>query len=92
MISEGLSASRIRQAHVVLRVMLDVAVRDGLLVRNPAAKAKLPRLDHREAPYFTPDVVDALAAAIHEPYDVLVSVLGGAGLGGAKPWRRADAM
>jgi integrase len=80
MISDGLSASRIRQAHVVLRVMFDVAVRDGLLVRNPAAKAKLPRLNHKEAPYFTPDVVDALSDAIETPYDVLVAVLGICGL------------
>lgn len=80
MIDAGLSASRIRQAHVVLRVMLDVAVRDGLLVRNPAVKAKLPRLEHREAPYFEPSVVDALSDSIGEPYGTLVAVLGVCGL------------
>jgi integrase len=88
MIEAKLSPSRIRQAHVVLRVMLDEAVREGLLVRNPATKAKLPRLEHREAPYFTPDVVDALSDAIDEPYGTLVAVLGICGL----RWGEAAAL
>jgi integrase len=80
MVAEGLSPSRIRQAHVVLRLVLDCAVRDGYLNRNPAAGVKLPRLEHREAPYFEPPVVDTLVDAIGAPYDVLVAVLGTVGL------------
>jgi hypothetical protein len=41
--AEGLSASRTRQAYHVLTSMLDAAVRDGRLARNPAAWVDLPR-------------------------------------------------
>jgi integrase len=88
MIEDGLSASRIRQAHVVLRVMLDVAVRDGLIVRNPATKAKLPRIEHTEAAYFEPHVVDSISEAVGEPYGVLVAILGTCGL----RWGEAAAL
>jgi integrase len=88
MIEDGLSPSRIRQAHVILRVMLDVAVRDGLLVRNPATKAKLPRLEHREAAYFEPGVVDALSDAVQAPYGALIAVMGVCGL----RWGEAAAL
>ena len=40
MVADGLSPSRIRQAHVVLRLVLDSAVRDGYLARNPAVGAE----------------------------------------------------
>jgi len=80
MVADDLSPSRIRQAHVVLRLVLDNAVRDGFLGRNPAVGVKLPRLEHREAPYFEPQVVDAIADAVGAPYDLLVSVLGICGL------------
>ena len=65
MVSAGLSPSRIRQAHVVLRLILDSALVDGLLTRNPAM---LPRLEHHEAPFFEPHVVDALSDAVGAPY------------------------
>jgi integrase len=80
MVTGGLSASRIRQAHVVLRLVLDSAVRDGYLARNPAVGIKLPRLEHREAPYFEPQVVDTIADALESPYDALAAVLGVCGL------------
>lgn len=80
MVADGLSPSRIRQAHVVLRLVLDSAVQDGYLTRNPAVGVKLPRLEHTEAPFFEPQVVDAIAEAVGAPYDVLVSVLGICGL------------
>jgi integrase len=80
MVSEGLSVSRIRQAHVTLRLVLDSALRDGAIARNPALGVKLPRLTHVEAAYFTPDAVDALSDAIESPYDVLTAILGVCGL------------
>jgi integrase len=76
----GLSASRIRQAHVVLGQILDAAVRDGLIARNAARGVKLPRLERREAAYFEPEVVERIAVAVGEPYDLLVRVLGVLGL------------
>nr|MBA2599686.1 hypothetical protein [Actinomycetota bacterium] len=48
MVSEGLSPSRIRQAHVVLRLVLESAVRDGLVIRNATIGVKLPKIEHTE--------------------------------------------
>jgi hypothetical protein len=67
MVGDGLSASRIRQAHVVLCLVLDAAVRDGYLMRNPAVGVKLPRLEHREAPFFEPNVVERIVDAMPPP-------------------------
>lgn len=80
MISDGLSPSRIRQASGVLRQALDAAVDDGCIVRNPAARAKLPRIEHKEAPFFEPPIVDALVGAVQAPYGALVAVMGVCGL------------
>jgi integrase len=80
MLGDGLSPSRIRQSHVVLRLLFDDAVRDGFLVRNPAVGVKLPRLEHREALYFEPGGVDSIAETVGAPYDTLVTVMGVCGL------------
>lgn len=85
----GLSASRIRQAHVVLRQVLDVAMRDGALGRNAALGVKLPPLARDEAAYFDPSVVDAIAAAMPtDSYRRLVVLLGTLGL----RWGEAAAL
>ncbi len=78
--SEGLSASRVRQAHVVLSQLLDAAVRDEMIVHNPAARAKLPRIVRTEAPYFEPSVVEAIAEAMPPPADLFVRLQGTLGL------------
>lgn len=75
----GLSPSRIRQAHVVLSQLLDAAVLDGRITRNPADGARLPRLVRREAPYLTPEIVERVAQEIREPYGLLVRLLGTVG-------------
>ena len=72
----GLSASRIRQAHVVLGAMLDQAVRDERIARNVARGAPLPRLERREAAYLEPNVVEQIAQQMRPPYDLLVRILG----------------
>ncbi len=74
--AEGLSASRIREAHVVLSQSLQAAVRDGRLGRNPARGIKMPPLRRREAEYFEPEVVERIAAAIPPPYGLLVHLMG----------------
>ena len=78
----GLSASRIRQAHILLGQALDAAVGDNLMARNPARHSgvKLPKLVRREAAYLEPKQVAAIAAAAPPPYDLLVKVLGQTGI------------
>jgi integrase len=78
----GLSASRVRQAHILLGQALDAAVGDGVIARNPARRAgvKLPKLQRREAAWFTPGQVASIAEAAPRPYDLLVRLLGQTGL------------
>ena len=59
----GLSASRVRAAHVVLSQMMKLAVRSGRLARNPAEYAPLPRVHRASKRYLTHDEVDRLAEA-----------------------------
>ena len=72
----NVSASRARQAHVVLQLILQAAVRDGRLSRNAAHGTRLPRLERREAPYLSPVIVDQIAGAIDAPNDLFVAILG----------------
>lgn len=60
---QRLSASRVRQACHVLSALCEDAVRAGLLTRNPAAKAELPRLHTTRRRYLDHAQVRALAAA-----------------------------
>ena len=59
--SEGLSPSRIRQAHQVLSASLKAAVRNKYLPSNPAEGVLLPRLIPREMGFLQPDQVEDLA-------------------------------
>ena len=94
--AEGLSPSRIRQAHVVLSSMLQSMVEDGCLGRNvaryKAVRARLPDLPKREAEYLAPAEVDALIKAAPEKYRALIAVMGVLGLrfGEAAALRRDD--
>jgi integrase len=56
-----LSASRTRQAYRVLSLMLDHAVEDQRLPRNPAAKVDPPRLPQGARRHLTVEQVEALA-------------------------------
>lgn len=76
---QGLAASTVRQAHRVLHLVLELAVRDGRIARNPAAGVKLPRAARPEKRYLTHDQVHALAAEAGR-YRVAVLVLAYAGL------------
>jgi integrase len=77
---EGLSASRIRQAVVVLRQTLDAAIQDGRVGRNATTSVKLPKLQRVEAPYLEPVQVDRIAEALGGSNRLLVRVLGTLGL------------
>jgi len=61
----GLSAST-RHAHRVLSLILDLAMRDGRLARNPAQRVPLPRLGKHNQIYLDHADVDALADAAGE--------------------------
>ncbi len=64
--ARGLSASRVRAAHVALSQMMKLAVRSGRLARNPAEYAVLPRVHRASKRYLTLEEVDALAEAAGE--------------------------
>ena len=80
MSAEGLSASRVRQAHVVLAAALDLAARDGVIAANPARGVSLPGIEKRERPWLEPAMIEALAGACPEPYPLAVRLMGYEGL------------
>lgn len=85
--SKGKAASTVRQVYTVLRAVLDTAVRDGLIARNPAAAVKRPKVQQAEAEYLTPDQVRALlSAAQRSRYAALFDLLVNTGL------RRGEAL
>jgi integrase len=75
-----LAPSTTRQVHMVLVMVLDSAVKHGLLRRNVAKLVDRPVRPTKEAHYFTPDVVTALrnGAAGHrlEPFLTLIAFTG----------------
>lgn len=76
-----LADSTVRQVYTVLRQALDVAVRDGLLASNPAAKVKRPGVARQEARYLpAADVARLLDAARGLRYYVAVVVMAATGL------------
>src|SRR5450631_1504970 len=75
----GLRPGTVRQTHRVLSLILDTAVADGLLARNPAAGAKLPRQVRAEPVFLTAQQVAELARA-SEPEDLPVLTLAFTGL------------
>ena len=83
MVDEGLSPSRIRQAHQVLRASLDQAVKDGLLAKNPARDVSLPKSNPRRMTALTMEQAQALSllAEDHQPgAGMLVTLLSYAGI------------
>ena len=63
LVDTGLAGPTVRHAHRVLHMILTSAVDDGRLVRNPAARVKLPRDRRREKRFLTHRQVAALAGA-----------------------------
>lgn len=81
MVEEGLSSSRIRQAHQCLAAILEQAVADGLIGQNPARRVELPRQDQPQHRYLTANQVAQLAKAMPSAqYSTLVYVLAYGGL------------
>lgn len=83
----GLSASRTRQAYHLFSTVLGMAVRDGLLARNPALEVDLPRMSTKDRRYLTHDQLGDLAD-LCGPHRTMTLVLGYCGL----RWGEAAAL
>lgn len=59
-----LSASSVRQAHQCLAAILEDAVAEGIIGRNPARRVRLPRIEEPPRRFLTADEVDRLADAM----------------------------
>lgn len=86
--AEGLSASRIRQAHQTLSAILKAAVLNRMLPFNPADGASLPKATHREMLFLEPPDIDRLASAIDADYRTWVYTQAYVGL----RWGEASAL
>ena len=69
---KGLSGSSVRQAHRVFSLMLDLAVRDGRINRNPAQGVPLPRRAEGRQVQLTHEQVRRLAEAAGEYRPVIL--------------------
>jgi len=72
LVSKGLSPSRAKHAYCILFAVLEAAIQVGALVRNPAARVRVPRTHSREMHFLSAAEVERLAEAIVPPYGVLV--------------------
>lgn len=63
LVDAGLAGPTVQHVHRVLHMILTAAVDDGRLVRNPAARVKLPRDRRREKRFLSHAEVAALADA-----------------------------
>lgn len=80
MVDEGLSASRIRQAHQCLGAVLDSAMDNGYVGRNVARRVELPRKDKPEHRFYTAAQVAAFAESGDDQHRVIAYVLAYGGL------------
>lgn len=90
--TEGLSASRIRQAYRVLSQLMASAVDNELIPATPCRGIRLPRMPQTEPHILTPLEASRLVGATTAPHDILVCLLAFAGLriGEAFALRRGD--
>ena len=86
--ADGYAAATIRQVHRVFSLMLDLAVRDGRLPRNPATGVRLPRPTKGEPVFLSALQVEQLARACGPDYALFVRVLAYTGL----RWGEATAV
>jgi integrase len=67
----GSAPGTVRQAHRVFSLLLDLAVRDGRIPRNPAERVPLPRIVRSEPRFLTREEVELLAEAAGEEGDII---------------------
>ena len=87
LVADGYAGSTVRQVHRVFSLMLDLAVRDGRLPRNPATGVRLPRAAKGEPVFLTHTQVERLARAC-PGYELFVLVLAYTGM----RWGEATAV
>jgi integrase len=80
MVDEGLSPSRIRQAHQTLGAMMKLAVRRGMISSNACDGTTLPTQQQREQRFLTAEELAALATAMPEHLAAATWTLGVGGL------------
>ncbi|QUD82106.1 site-specific integrase [Gordonia polyisoprenivorans] len=78
--AEGAKAATIENALGILRMILELAVEDRRLPRNPCQGVKPPRREHSARAYLTHQQVDQLATAVGERYRPVILFLGYTGL------------
>lgn len=71
LVERGLKPGSVRQIHRVLSLILDAAVLDGRIARNPARHVKLPRQVRAEPRFLTPTELVALVDACSDGGDVV---------------------
>lgn len=79
-LADRAGTATVEVAHRLLRRVLEDAVRDGLLPRNPASKIGVPRSRPREARFLSPEEIAALAEEVPERYKALILLLAYGGL------------
>lgn len=81
MLRAGLSPKTVRHTHSFLRHALQDAERLGLIVRNPAAVAKAPRVHRKEQQTWAPEQLSAfLNSTVAERYHAIFVVLATTGM------------
>lgn len=80
MTDEGVSASRIRQAHSLLNRLVKGAVRSRHIAFNPAVGAPLPSLPRQEKSYLSPSEIGHLETCIDPAYRVWLYTMAWTGL------------
>jgi integrase len=78
--NEGLSASRIHQAHSLMSSTLGAAVRSQMIQTNPAEGVSLPRRTRNPMLFLSPAEVERLANEIPEEHQTLVWTLAYTGI------------
>jgi len=74
----GLAPGTVRKIHLVTSMILDAAVQDGCIGRNPAKGVRLPRQVSREPRFLTPqEVGQMVGAAGPDGLDILTLALTG---------------
>lgn len=91
-LGERVGASTVATTYRLLRRVLNAAVEDGRIARNPAARMRLPAEERREHRILEPQEIEALAAEVPGRYKTLIYLLayGGLRIGEAAALRVGD--
>jgi integrase len=79
LLDDGIAAPTVRHIHRVLHMILNSAIDDGRLPRNPASRVKLPHARSRDKRFLTHEQVATLADAAGED-QLIIRVLAYCGL------------